>query len=582
VGGWNDVLIRLLRDFLGRYRMLLGVLLVLQSIQAILNLVLPTINADIIDNGVLTGNTHYIWRMGGLMLFVTVVQALFAVAAVYLGARVAMSFGRDVRNSLFHQSMALSAREVNTFGAPSLITRVTNDVQQVQLLVVMVCTMILAAPVTIVGGVILAWHQDAGLTWLLGVSMPVLAIALGIVIGRMMPEYRKMQVRIDRVNQVLREQITGIRVVRAFVREPEEQRRFREVNGELTGTAIATGRLMALMFPIVMLTVNCANAAVIWFGADRIAHGQMTIGSLIAFLTYFTLILIAVMMATFVGVMAPRAAVSAERIQEVLKSEPSVTPPAEPIRRQRTPGTLEFGGVSFAYPGAEEAVLEGITFRSLPGETTAVIGSTGSGKTTLVNLVARLYDATAGSVLVGGVDVRELDPDVLWNRIGLVPQRAYLFSGTVASNLRYGNPDATDEEMWSSLEVADAAGFVTAMGGLGARITQGGGNVSGGQRQRLSIARALARRPDVYIFDDSFSALDLATDARVRAALLPYTTGSTILIVAQRVSTIVNADRIIVLDDGAAIGIGTHEELLETCPTYAEIVASQDNAQEAA
>jgi ATP-binding cassette subfamily B protein len=435
--------------------------------------------------------------------------------------------------------------------------------------------MVLAAPVTIVGGVILALHQDAGLTWLLGLSMPILAILLGIVIGLMVPQFRLMQDRLDKVNGVLRDQITGIRVVRAFVREPEEQQRFQAVNDQLTGTAIKTGRLMALMFPIVMLVINCANSAVVWFGANRIAHGQMTIGSLIAFLTYFTLILFAVMMSTFVGVMAPRAAVSAERIQEVLTTDPSVVPPAHPVREQRTPGTLEFRNVSFAYPGAEEPVLHNISFQTFPGETTAVIGSTGSGKTTLVNLVARLFDATEGSVLIGGVDVRELDPDVLWNRIGLVPQRAYLFSGTVASNLRYGRPEATEEELWTALEVADASGFVTAMGGLNGRISQGGSNVSGGQRQRLSIARALTRRPDVYIFDDSFSALDLATDARVRSALGPYTTGAAVLTVAQRVSTIIHAKRIIVLEDGRAVGIGSHDELLETCPTYAEIVASQ-------
>ncbi len=569
------MLIRLLRTFLSRYRLQLLVLLGLQGVQALLNLYLPNLNADIIDRGVLTGNTRYIWHTGGTMLGVALVQALFAVLAVYLGARVAMSFGRDVREALFHRSMALSAREVNELSAPSLITRITNDVQQVQLMVTMICTMALAAPVTIVGGIILALRQNAGLTWLLGVSMPVLVLCLGLVIGRMIPQFRLMQDRLDKINQVLREQITGIRVVRAFVRERHERERFETVNFQLTGTAIATGRLMALMFPVVMLVVNCANAAVVWFGANRIAHGQMTIGALIAFLTYFTLILFSVMMSTFVGVMAPRAAVSAERIEEVLDTEPSVRPPAEPVMEMPTPGTLAFRGVSFAYPGAETPVLEGLSFRSLPGETTAIIGSTGSGKTTLVNLVARLFDTTAGSVLVGGVDVRDLSPDILWQRIGLVPQRAYLFSGTVASNLRYANPEAGDEELWNALEVAEASGFVTSMGGLEARISQGGLNLSGGQRQRMSIARALARRPDVYIFDDSFSALDLATDARIRASLGPYVTGSTVLIVAQRVSTILNADRIIVLENGRAVGIGTHGELVRGCPTYAEIVSSQ-------
>jgi ATP-binding cassette, subfamily B, multidrug efflux pump len=576
------MLIRLLRSHLRPYRGPLLVLLGFQAVQALLNLYLPNINARIIDKGILTGNTHYIWRMGGLMLGVAAVQAVFAVAAIYLGSRVAMAFGRDVRDLLFHRSVALSAREVNQLGAPSLITRVTNDVQQVQLMVVMVCTFVLAAPVTIVGGVIMALRQDAGLSWLLGVTMPVMAIALGIVIGRMVPQFRLMQVKLDGVIRVLREQITGIRVVRAFVREPQEVRRFRTVNDELTETSLVAGRLMALMFPVVMLVINCSNSAVVWFGANRIAHGQMTIGSLIAFLTYFTLILFAVMMATFVGVLAPRAAVSAERIEEVLDTEPSVTPPERPITKLLTPGTLEFRDVSFGYPGADAPVLRGVSFRALPGKTTAVIGSTGSGKTTLVNLACRLIDATEGAVAVGGVDVRQLDPEVLWHRIGLVPQRPYLFGGTVASNLRYGKPDATDDELWESLEVAQADNFVRAMGGLDAPIMQGGSNVSGGQRQRLSIARALVRRPDVYVFDDSFSALDLATDARLRAALTPFSVGATIVVVAQRVSSIINADQILVLEAGAPVGLGTHQELLENCPTYAEIVASQTGGQDAA
>lgn len=576
------LLIHLLRNYVRPYRRLLTLLLVLQGIQALLNLYLPDINAEIIDRGVLTGDTSYIWHLGGWMLLVTAVQASFAVAAFYFGAKLAMSIGRDLRRELFHRSMSLSAREVGQIGAPSLITRVTNDVQQVQLLVVMVCTFVLAAPITIVGGVFLALRQDRGLSWLLAVSMPLLAIVLGIIIGQMVPRFQLMQVRLDGVNRVLREQITGIRVVRAFVREPQEVRRFQVVNDQLTQTSLEAGRLMALMFPVMMLAINTSAVGVVWFGGNRIAHGQMTIGSLIAFLTYFTLILQAVLIASFVGVMAPRAAVSGGRIQEVLDTVSSVTPPVHPVTELRTPGTLEFRNVSFGYPGAESPVLQGVTFRALPGKTTAVIGSTGSGKTTLVNLACRLVDATSGEVVVGGVDIRQLDPDVLWQRIGLVPQRPYLFAGTVASNLYYGKPDATADEMWEALTVAQADNFVRNMGGLEAPIAQGGTNVSGGQRQRLSIARALVRRPDVYVFDDSFSALDLATDARLRAALSPYTAEATTIVVAQRVSSIISAEQILVLEAGVPVGLGDHQELLETCPTYAEIVASQTGGEDAA
>ena len=569
------MLIRLLRTHLGAYRRELLILLGLQAIQSIANLYLPNLNASIIDKGVLRGDQGYIWTIGGVMLGVTFVQAVFAVAAFYLGARVASGFGRDVRSNLFHRSLEFSAREVNHFGPASLITRVTNDVQQVQMLVVMGCNMLLAAPVTIVGGVIMALYQNAGMAWLLGASMPLLLIAFGLLISRMVPQFRLMQERLDTTNLVLREQITGMRVVRAFVREPRETERFRHVNDELTHTSLVAGRLMAGMFPIIMLFINVSNAAVVWFGADRIADASMTVGDLISFLTYFTLILTAIVMASFVAVMAPRAAVSAERIQEVLDAEPSVRPPARPVRRMRSRGTLELRDVAFGYPGAEAPVLHGVSFRALPGQTTAVIGSTGSGKTSLVNVVARLVDVTEGEVLLGGVDVRKLDPDVLWHRIGLVPQKAYLFAGTVASNVRYGKPEATDKEIWEALEVAQAADFVRAMGGLEAPIAQGGSNVSGGQRQRLAIARALVRRPDVYLFDDSFSALDIATDARLRAALVPYTRKATVVVVAQRVSTIKDAHRIVVLEGGAMVGLGTHRELLKSCPTYAEIVASQ-------
>ncbi len=572
---------RLLVTTLRPYRRLLILLLALQAVQASLNLYLPNLNADVIDQGVLRGDTPYIWRVGGLMLGVSLVQAAFAVAAVVLGARVASQFGRDVRDRLFHRSMQFSAREVNHFTPASLITRSTNDVQQVTMLVGMVGTMALAAPITLVGGVFMALHQNAGLSWLLGISAPVLAALLGTLISRLIPNFRLMQERLDDVNTVLREQITGIRVVRAFVRERHEAARFDDVNGRLTRTSLLAGRLMALMFPIVILVSNASNAAVVWFGANRIADGTMTVGSLVAYLTYITLILMAVTMATFVVAMAPRAVVSAERIQEVLDTEPSVVPPADPVREFSAPGSVQLAGATFAYPGAESPVLDGVSLLALPGQTTAVIGSTGSGKTTLVNLVARLMDVTDGRVLVGGVDVREADPDLLWNRIALVPQRPFLFSGTVATNLRYGKPAATDAELWEALEVAQAADFVLAMGGLEAQVAQGGTNVSGGQRQRLSIARALVRKPDVYLFDDSFSALDTATDARLRAALFPYTRGSTVILVAQRVSTIVGADQILVLEKGRAVGLGTHAELLETNPTYAEIVSSQSETEAA-
>jgi ATP-binding cassette subfamily B protein len=570
------MLIRLLRTYLRNYKRQLYVLLGLQAVQAVANLYLPNLNASVIDKGVLRGNTGYIWRTGGVMLAVTIFQAIVAVSAVYLGSKVAMGFGRDVREGLFHRSLQLSAREVNHFGPSSLITRVTNDVQQVQLLVVMSCTFLLAAPITIVGGVIMALHQNVGLSWLLGASMPLLMLSFGLLISRMMPQFRLLQERLDGTNQVLREQIIGMRVVRAFVREPREVARFENVNDQLTHTSLVAGRLQAGMFPIVMLFINVSNAAVVWFGANKIANGSMTVGALIAFLTYFTLILTAIVMATFVAVMAPRAAVSAERIKEVLDTEPSVVAPTSPVKRVRTKGTLELRDVSFGYPGAEADVLHGISFKARPGETTAVIGSTGAGKSTLVNVIARMMDATSGAVLIDGVDVRELDPDVLWQRIGLVPQKAFLFSGTVESNLRYGKPNATKRDMWTALEIAQADDFVKAMGGLDASISQGGSNVSGGQRQRLSIARALIRRPDVYLFDDSFSALDLATDARLRAALHPETKKATSVVVAQRVSSIINSDQILVLEGGLQVGLGRHRDLLKTCPTYAEIVASQD------
>jgi ATP-binding cassette, subfamily B, multidrug efflux pump len=552
-------------------------------VQALATLYLPTLNADIIDNGVLAGDNAYIRRTGMLMLGMTFVQIVFAIAAVYFGSRVAMGFGRDVRSELFHRVTDFSAREVGAFGAPSLITRITNDVQQVQMLVVMTCTLAIAAPITVVGGIALALHEDTGLAWLFLVSLPTLALSVGLVVRRMVPVFRRMQERIDGANGVLREQITGVRVVRAFVREPEETARFGAVNDDLTGISLEAGRLMALMFPTLLLIINASSVGVLWFGAHRIDAGDMTVGAMVAFLTYFTLILIAVMMGMFVAMMAPRAAVCADRIVEVLETEPSVAAPAHPMTDIRTAGSLELDAVCFRYPGADEPVLDGITLTSLAGQTTAVVGSTGAGKTTLVNLVARMFDVTAGAVRIDGVDIRDLEPDALWARIGLVPQKPYLFSGTVASNLRYGKPGATDEELWAALRVAEAAGFVAAMpGGLDAMITQGGTNVSGGQRQRLAIARALVKKPEIYLFDDSFSALDLATDARLRANLGPHVTGATMLVVAQRVSTIIGADQILVLEDGRPVGLGSHDDLLASCPTYAEIVASQSGGRAAA
>jgi ATP-binding cassette, subfamily B, multidrug efflux pump len=577
------VLTRLLRSHLGQYRHVLLLIVVLQTVQTSAALTLPTINANIIDKGVLLRNEGYIYTWGAVMVVFALIQVVFSVAAVYFGGKVAMSFGRDLRKNLFHQVTDFSAREVGTFGAPSLITRITNDVQQVQMLVVMACTMAIAAPITMVVGVIMALRQDVGLSVILVIAMPVAGVVLGLLVSRMVPAFRLMQERIDQVNRVLREQITGIRVVRAFVREPQEARRFAHANDELTEVSLRAGRLMSTMFPTVNLLINASSVGVLWLGASRVNSGQIQVGTLIAYLTYLVQILMSVVMATFMISMIPRAAVSADRIQEVLDTDPSVVPPVDPVRDVVTHGALEFRDVAFHYPGAEHPVLSGVSFATAPGQTTAIVGSTGAGKSTLVNLILRLFDSTEGAVLVGGVDVHDLDPDVLWSTIGLVPQRPYLFSGTVASNLLFGKPDATEDEMWAALDVAQASDFVRAMpGGLHARIEQGGTNVSGGQRQRLSIARALIRKPDIYVFDDSFSALDLATDARLRAALGPYTKDSAVVIVAQRVSTISTADDILVLEDGLVIGRGTHDELIRDCPTYAEIVQSQIGEKSAA
>jgi ATP-binding cassette, subfamily B, multidrug efflux pump len=577
------MLIRLLRTYLQPYSSALIAVVALQLVSTMASLYLPSLNADIIDNGVARGDTGYIVSTGGWMLLVTLAQITCSIAAVYFGARAAMAFGRDVRSAIFHKVGSFSGREVAQFGAPSLITRNTNDVQQVQMLVLLTCTLMISAPIMCVGGIIMALRQDVGLSWLMLVCIPVLVVAIALIVVRMVPLFRAMQARIDVVNRVLREQLSGIRVVRAFVRERDEAQRFAEANASLTETALRAGRLMVLIFPTVMLVLNASSIAVLWFGAGRVDSGQMQIGALTAFLMYLMLILTSVMMATFMAIMIPRAAVCADRIGEVLSTESSVIPPQNPIRELRSRAQLELRNVEFKYPGAAEPVLQNISFKATAGQTTAIIGSTGAGKTTLVSLVARLFDSTSGTVLIDGVGVRDLDPEMLWKRIGLVPQKPYLFTGTVASNLRYGNPQATDAELWEALEVAQARDFVEAMpGGLEAPIAQGGTSVSGGQRQRLSIARALVRQPEIYLFDDSFSALDLATDARLRAALRPRTAEATVLIVSQRVSTIVDADQIVVLDDGAVVGLGRHRELLETCPTYVEIVESQLAAEPAA
>jgi ATP-binding cassette subfamily B protein len=577
------MLLRLVRTYLAPFRSRLGLIVLFQFVGTIGALYLPSLNADIIDKGIVTGDIGYIVRTGAIMLGVAIVQIGCSVTAVWFSARTAMGFGRDVRAALFHRVGSFSQREVQHFGPPSLITRETNDVQQVQMLVLMSCTLMVTAPIMMVGGIFMAMREDLGLSWLIAVAVPMLVISIGFVVTRMVPNFRKMQTRIDEVNRLLREQITGVRVVRAFVREPHETRRFETANTDLTDVAIRAGRWMAAMFPTVMLVANLSSIAVLWFGGHRVDSGQMQVGALTAYLSYLMQILMSVMMGTFMMMMIPRSAVCADRIMEVLDTETSVLPPADPVTTVSEHGTLAFDRVEFSYPGADVPVVRDLSFTANPGQTVAIIGSTGAGKSTAVNLVPRLFDVTGGRVLVDGVDVRDLDPELLWAAVGLVPQKAFLFSGTVASNLRYGDPHATDEQLWEALEIAQAADFVRAMPqGLEAPIAQGGTNVSGGQRQRLAIARALVRRPEIYLFDDAFSALDLATDARLRAALRPVTREATVLIVAQRVSTIRDADLILVLEDGAVVGRGTHEELLEACATYQEIVASQLSAEEAA
>jgi ATP-binding cassette, subfamily B, multidrug efflux pump len=577
------VLIRLLRDHLRPYRRPALLLVLLQLVQTSATLYLPTLNADIIDNGVVLGDTGYILRLGAVMIGVSLVQVVCNIGAVFYGARTASALGRDMRGTVFNRVQTFSAREVGQFGAPSLITRTTNDVQQVQMLVLMSFTLMVSAPIMCIGGIILALGQDVPLSAVLLGVVPTLAVLVGLIVRRLRPLFRTMQKRLDGVNRVLREQITGIRVIRAFVKDDYERGRFREHNTGLTDVQLRTGRLMALMFPTVMTVVNVSSVAVVWFGAHRVSGGDMQIGALTAFLAYLMQIVMSVMMATFMFMLVPRAEVCAERIMEVLDTESSVVPPSAPVRTVHRHGQLELRDVGFRYPGAEAPVLQGIDLLARPGETTAVIGSTGSGKSTLLGLIPRLFDATEGTVLIDGEDVRKLDPELVARTVGVVPQHPYLFSGTVASNLRYGRPDASDEELWQALQVAQAREFVAAMeGGLNAQIGQGGNNVSGGQRQRLAIARVLVHRPEIYLFDDSFSALDYATDAELRAALARTTAEATVLIVAQRVATIREADRILVLDDGRVVGSGRHRELMAGNETYREIVLSQLTEQEAA
>ena len=570
------MLAKLLRQFLRPYWPQLCGVIVFQLAQSIASLYLPTLNADIIDNGVAQADTGYIVRIGAVMLAITLLQVVCALIAVYFGAQLAMALGRDLRQSVFRKVGAFSEREVALFGAPSLITRSTNDVQQVQMLVLMTCTLLVSAPILAVGGVIMALRQDLELSWLMAVSIPVLLVVVGLIIARMVPIFRSMQVRIDAVNRILREQLTGIRVVRAFAREAAEQDRFARANADLADTALRSGRLFAIIFPVVMLILNVTSIGVLWFGAFRIEDGSMQVGALTAFLSYLIQILSAVMMATFMAILLPRAAVSADRIGAVLTTESTVVLAPEPVTELVGHGTVVLQNVSYSYPGASDPVLRSLSFSAVAGGFTAIVGSTGAGKSTLVSLIPRLFDATVGSVVVDGVDVRALDPDLLWSRIGLVPQKPYLFSGTVASNLRYGKPDATEDELWHALDVAQARGFVEAMPlGLESPIAQGGTNVSGGQRQRLAIARALIKRAEIYIFDDSFSALDTATDARLREALRRDLADSTMIVVAQRVATIVDADQILVMEDGAIVARGSHSDLLESSATYAEIVSSQ-------
>jgi len=577
------VLVKLINRYVRPYwGLLLGVLCA-QLIAVSATLWLPSLNAQIIDNGVTKGDIGYIWRRGALMLGVSAVQMVAQITSAYFGARTALSFSRDLRGDLFKKVLSFSTREVNQFGAPSLITRNSNDVQQVQMLVLMTCLMMVSAPLTMVGGVFMALREDIPLSWIILVAVIAMGGFIGVILSLMSPAFRKQQKLTDTINQILREQITGVRVIRAFTREDDEQDRFDKPNEELMRLQFYVGTLFSILFPIIQLVLGCSNVAVIWFGGHRIDSGAMQIGQLTAFLTYLMQILVSVMMATMMMMLVPRAAACAQRIMEVLNTSSSVGFPVNPITELPGRGVVRFEDVEFAYPGADEPVLCNLNFELRPGQTTAIVGSTGAGKTTLINLIPRLYDPTGGRVLVDGVDVREIDPDVLWSKVSLVPQKAYLFSGTIASNLRYGDPSATDEQLWQALRVAQSDDFIAEKDGqLEAEVAQGGTNFSGGQRQRLSIARALVKQPEIYVFDDAFSALDVTTDAKLRAALSKTTQDATVLIVAQRISTIRHADQIIVLDNGQIEAIGTHAELLANSATYREIVESQQSIEEAA
>ncbi len=570
------MLIKLLRAYLRPYLREVAIVCVLVLIQAIASLYLPNLNADIINNGIAKGDLPYIWRTGGVMLAITLVLGVIAIAGVYFASFASMSVGRDLRAHVFGRVQTFSAREMNRLGTASLITRNTNDVQQIQLFMQIALTMMVMAPITAVGGVIMALREDVTLSALLIVVLPLMGLIVAFMLWKGVPLFQVMQVKIDRINQVLREQITGVRVIRAFIRSPYEQERFEAANLDLTTTALRVNRIFVIAFPALMLLMQITTVAVLWFGGHLVDSGQMPIGNVTAFMQYVLQILFSVMMAVAMVILVPRAEASAGRIKEVLDTQPAITEPESPVTPSGTPGTVDVQSVTFGYPGGEKPVLRDVSFSLRPGETSAIIGGTGSGKTTLLNLVPRFFDVTSGAVLVDGVDVRKQTLEGLWSRIGLVPQRAYLFSGTVASNLRFGNENATDDDLWHALEVAQAADFVREMSGqLEAKIDQGGTNVSGGQRQRLAIARAIAKRPEIYLFDDCFSALDAGTDARLRAALRRETVSSTVLIVAQRVSTVMHADRIIVVDDGRVVGIGAHDELIKSCEPYREIVDSQ-------